>query len=69
MSEPKWTLEKIHKEVYDARTKMFVLSKVLETGSINVSEHPEWVLVIKPLLEDLMQNVEAVKKSVEASSE
>jgi hypothetical protein len=67
VSEPKWTLEKIHKELYEARTKMFVLSKVLENDNFKLAEHPEWVIVIKPLLEDLIQNVEAVKKSVDSS--
>ena len=30
--KPKWTMERIRNEVYDARTKLFVIAKVLETG-------------------------------------
>ncbi|MFC1833369.1 hypothetical protein ACFL2Q_01375 [Thermodesulfobacteriota bacterium] len=57
MSEdkPKWTMEKVHQEVSEARTKIFVVNKVLETGSLKPEENPEWVLVIKPLLKDLKE--------------
>ena len=55
MSEKKWTPEKIHHEIYDARTKLFVVAKVLETGSINLGELPEWTLVIKPLLDEVVE--------------
>jgi len=58
--EKKWNMEKIRQEVYDARTKMFVVAKVLETGSIKPSEHPEWVLVIRSLINDLVKNSERV---------
>ncbi len=54
--EKKWNVERIHKEINDARTTMFVVTKVLETGAVDFSEHPEWVLVIRPLLSDLMKN-------------
>lgn len=55
MSEPKWNMERIHKDIYDARTKMFVISKVLETGSVKFSDYPEWALVVRPLLKDMIQ--------------
>lgn len=55
MSEPKWNMEKIHKDIYDARTKMFVISKVLETGSLKFADYPEWALVVRPLLKEMMQ--------------
>jgi hypothetical protein len=55
MTEPKWNVEKIHKEVYDARTKLFVIFKVLETGSINFKEHPEWALIVRPLLKEISE--------------
>jgi hypothetical protein len=60
MSDEKWTIEKVREEIYQARTRMFVVSKVLETGSIKTQEHPEWVLVIKPLLKDLTEQVEKI---------
>ncbi len=58
----KWNMDKVRQEVYDARTKMFVVAKVLETGSLNPGEHPEWVLVIKSLLSDLMKNTQKVSE-------
>jgi len=60
--EKKWNVERIHKEIYDARTTMFVVTKVLETGSVDFSEHPEWVLVIRPLLRDLMKNADRINE-------
>ena len=60
--EKKWNVERIHKEINDARTTMFVVTKVLETGSVDFSEHPEWVLVIRPLLRDLIKNVDRVSE-------
>ena len=60
--EKKWNVERIHKEIYDARTTMFVVTKVLETGAVDFSEHPEWVLVIRPLLRDLVKNVDRVSE-------
>jgi len=54
MTEKKWTPERVRQEVYDARTKLFVVVKVLETGSIDLRERAEWVLVIKPLLTELV---------------
>jgi hypothetical protein len=64
MSEPKWNVEKIHKEIYDARTKMFVISKVLETGSLNFSDHPEWALVIRPLLKEVIQFAGSIQEKM-----
>ncbi len=66
MAEEKWTVERIHKEVQDARTKMFVVAKVLETGNIRLSEHPEWVLVIKPIIADLLTNAQKISQMMEA---
>ena len=60
MSEAKWSIERIHKEVAEARTKLFVITKVLETVDLKPSEQPEWVLLIRPLLKDLMQNAERI---------
>ncbi len=65
MAEEKWNLERIHKEIYDARTKMFVVVKVLETGNIKFSEQSEWVLVIKPILADLLTNTQKVSEMIE----
>jgi hypothetical protein len=49
----KWTPERVHKELSEARNKLFVITKVLETGSLKFEDSQEWVLVIKPLLRDL----------------
>ncbi|MFH1116955.1 MAG: hypothetical protein V1792_23815 [Pseudomonadota bacterium] len=56
----KWDSERVHQEVYDARTKMFVVLKVLETGSVQLGEHPEWAILIKPLLNELIEYAQAV---------
>jgi hypothetical protein len=61
MSEKKkWDAERVHQEVYDARTKMFVVLKVLETGSIKLSDHPEWAILIKPVLNELIEYAQGV---------
>jgi hypothetical protein len=60
MSEPKWSIERVHKEVAEARTKVFVIVKVLETADLKPAEHAEWVLLIRPLLKDLIQNAERI---------
>ena len=62
MSEPKWNMERIHKEIYDARTKMFVITKVLETGALKFSDHPEWALVVRPLLKETAQFVAKIQE-------
>lgn len=68
-SEAKWTIEKIHKEIYDARTKLFVVAKVLETGSIKPAEMPEWVVVLTPLLKDLVENAEKIRSMISLETE
>jgi len=65
MVEEKWSVERIHKEIYDARTKMFVVAKVLETENVKFSEYPEWILVIKPILADLLTNTQKIREMVE----
>ena len=60
--EKKWDVERIHKEISDARTRIFVVTKVLETGSVDFSEYPEWVLVIRPLLRDLTKNGDRIRE-------
>ncbi len=54
--EKKWNVERVHKEINEARNKLFVVTKVMETGSVDFSEYPEWVLVIRPLLRDVVIN-------------
>jgi len=65
MADEKWSVERIHKEIYDARTKMFVVAKVLETGNVKFSEFPEWVLVIKPILADLLTKTQKISEMIE----
>lgn len=65
MPEEKWNMERIRNEVYEARTKMFVVVKVLETVNIKPREYPEWTLVIKPLLKDLIENTEKIQALIE----
>lgn len=59
--KPKWTMERVRDEIYNARTKVFVVAKVLETGSIDPKEHPEWVLVIRPLLNELTEYADKIR--------
>lgn len=61
MSEEKWTLERIRAELYEVRTRVFVITKVLETGNPTFVGHPEWALVVKPLLKDLKENVAKIE--------
>ena len=65
MPEEKWNMERIRDEVYEARTKMFVVVKVLETVNIKPREYPEWTLVIKPLLKDLIENTEKIQALID----
>jgi hypothetical protein len=65
MPEEPWTLERIHKEIYDARTKIFVVAKVMETVELALSEHPEWVVVLRPLLKDLHTNASTIEALLE----
>ncbi|MBI5569279.1 MAG: hypothetical protein HY914_04970 [Desulfomonile tiedjei] len=68
MPEEKWTIERIHKEITSARATVFVVAKVLETGSIKPSDHPEWVLVIEPLLDDLTKNADRIRALLDEQS-
>ncbi len=65
MTEDKWTAEKVRKELYEARTKMFVVAKVLETGSVSLKDQEEWALVIKPLLRDIETYVQKITEFTE----
>lgn len=69
MTEDKWTVEKVRKELYEARTKMFVVAKVLETGSVSLKEHEEWAMVIKPLLRDIETYVEKITEFTEGPTQ
>jgi len=57
----KWNVERLHKEIYDARTRLFVIVKVLETGSLELKDSPEWSLVIKPLLSEITENAHKIE--------
>ncbi|HMK37431.1 MAG TPA: hypothetical protein VK463_20325 [Desulfomonilaceae bacterium] len=59
--KPKWTVERVHEEISVARTKLFVVAKYLETGNLKLSESPEWALVIRPLLKDLITNANKIQ--------
>lgn len=65
MNDEAWNAQRIRQEVYDSRTKLFVVAKVLETGSVNMSEHQEWALVIRPLLKDILTYVGKIQESLE----
>jgi hypothetical protein len=65
----KWSIQRVHKEVSEARTKMFVVTKVLETGDMNVQDFPEWVLLIRPLLKDLTQNVQRISELIDSEKQ
>ena len=64
--QPKWTVERVREEIYEARTRMFVVTKVLEAGNLNLTQHPEWLLVIRPLLKDIAENVQKISAMIEA---
>jgi hypothetical protein len=53
MAEEKWTFDRVRSEINEARTKMFVVFKVLETGNLKFAEHPEWALVVSPVLKEI----------------
>jgi hypothetical protein len=61
---PKWTVERVHKELSEARNKLFVVAKVAETGSIPFQDHPEWMLVLKPLLRDLVTYSQTIEEAM-----
>ncbi len=67
--KPKWTMERVRDEIYDARTKVFVVAKVLETGSIDPKQHPEWVLVIRPLLKEITEYTDKVRAMIQDEAE
>lgn len=67
--KPKWSMERVRDEIYDARTKVFVVTKVLETGSINPKEHPEWVLLVRPLLNELTEYAQKIRNLIEEEAE
>ncbi|MDQ7782942.1 MAG: hypothetical protein RDU20_08695 [Desulfomonilaceae bacterium] len=70
MSEKKkWDAEKVHQEVYDARTRMFVVLKVLETESLQLKEHPEWALLIRPLLNEIIEYAQSIRAMAEEGLE
>jgi hypothetical protein len=62
--QPKWNVERVHKEINEAKTKLFVVAKVLESGNIKFSEFPEWALVIRPLLKDIVTHSHAIEEIV-----
>lgn len=65
MSDEAWNPQKVRQEVYDARTKLFVVAKVLETGTVNMKEQQEWALVVIPLLKDILTYVDKIQESLE----
>ncbi len=64
MAEEKWTFERVRTEINEARTKMFVVFKVLETGNLKFAEHPEWALVVSPMLKELSVYAAKIKDFV-----
>jgi len=63
--QPKWTFERIREEIYQARTRLFVVAKVMETGDSDFGDHPEWVLVIRPLLKEIQDNAQKIGSMME----
>jgi hypothetical protein len=61
MAEEKWTFEKVHSEISEARTKVFVVFKVLETGNLKFADHPEWALVVNPLLREISDYADKIR--------
>jgi hypothetical protein len=62
MAKEKWSMKRVHDDIYEARTKVFVVAKVLETGSVPLSEHPEWVLIVRHILKDLKENASQIEE-------
>jgi hypothetical protein len=67
MTEETWTPERVRKEIYDARTKLFVVAQVLQTGAVKVAEDPEWALVLEPLLTDIVENTGKIRSNIRAA--
>lgn len=65
MNDETWNTQKVRQEVYDARTKLFVVAKVLESGSVNFKEQQEWAMVIRPLLRDILTYVDKIQGFME----
>lgn len=63
--QSKWTFERIREEIYEARTRLFVVAKVMESGNRNFGDHPEWVLVIRPLLKEIQDNAQKISAMME----
>jgi hypothetical protein len=63
-----WTIERVYKDVSEARTKIFVVAKFLETGSLKLAEHSEWALLLRPLLKDLAEHTESIRKLAEGET-
>lgn len=66
MTEQKWDMQRIRQEIYDARTKLFVVAKILETGNLTFSENPEWALVVDPLLKEVTEQADKIKEFVKS---
>ncbi len=65
MNDQSWTVQKIRQEIYDALTKLFVVTKVLEAGSVKIGEQQEWALVVRPLLKDILTYVDKIQEFLE----
>ncbi len=68
-NKPKWTMERVHAEIAEARTKLFVVAKVLETGGLTFTDNQEWALVVDPLLRDILTNAGAIQSLVREAEE
>ncbi|MGC8604873.1 MAG: hypothetical protein ACP5VS_14480 [Desulfomonilaceae bacterium] len=67
MNDETWTIQKVRQEIYDARTKLFVVVKVLETGGVDLKQHEEWALVLRPLVKDILTYVDKLQNFIEES--
>jgi hypothetical protein len=61
---PKWNVEKVHKEVSEARNRLFVVAKVMETGSVDFKDQQEWAMVVRPLLTDLRKFADQIESKL-----
>jgi hypothetical protein len=69
MSDQSWTIERIRQELSEVRTRLFVMGKVLESGTIKPEDHPEWMLVLRPMLTDVASNFEKVRAILDKPQE
>jgi hypothetical protein len=67
--QEKWTVQRVRQDIYDARTKVFVVAKVLETGKINFADQSEWAVVLRPLLKELIENSEKISAIIDKAEE